>query len=88
MRGTLHFYIKKINKYLQNHLLINISIGVFCGVVIGIISFILLQIEIPGIIILLLSAFLGVFAEVLIEFFGKMLQLRQQIRPLHRFWLS
>jgi hypothetical protein len=80
----LKYFFSKITVYLYKRPLANNAIGIFFGFAIGLLFFILLHKNVNSVAILLIGAFIGVFAEIFVEFAEKAFQTKKQVKPLQR----
>ncbi|HCR71046.1 MAG TPA: hypothetical protein DIW23_06350 [Anaerolineae bacterium] len=80
---NLKFYLKKISTFFENFLT-RMSTGILIGFVVGMILFLTLQKDVSGFFLLLLGAFVGVFAEIFVDFGQKAFQTIRLINPLSR----
>jgi hypothetical protein len=80
----LKCFFGKVNVYLHQRPLANIAIGIFFGFAIGLFCFLLLHKNVNSVAVLLIGAFIGVFAEIFVEFAEKAFQAKKQVKPLQR----
>ena len=81
--NNLRFYLKKVSPFFES-LLTRIAIGVLLGFAVGIILLLILQEDVSGFVILVVGAFVGVFAEIFVDFADKAIQARRLTNPLCR----
>jgi len=81
--NAFKFYLRKVSIFFKNFLT-RMAVGVLLGFTVGIILLLTLQKDVSGLVILVAGAFVGVFAEIFVDFADKAIRATQLINPLSR----
>jgi hypothetical protein len=81
--NNLGFYLKKVSTFFESFLT-RIATGILLGFALGITLFLILQMDVSGFVLLLVGAFVGVIAEIFVDFAQKVIQTKRLINPLCR----
>ncbi len=81
--SSLRFYLGKVSSFFGNFLT-RMATGVLVGFAAGIFLFLILQKDVSSYVVLIVGAFVGVFAEIFVDFADQAIRAKRLINPLCR----